>query len=182
VRPVPIEWLQAISTGSTVALAGLTVYYVRLTHNLLKIQVEPQVEFSIAPETLELVLRNYGAYTVWNVSTEYNIRVLPGPVELYGRSADLPLVKKLSAGKQHKIPIEQVAADAIQMRKQVEKTVSSGDHLAGPYVRFSLSWQRDFDRRVFKAVRLLMVVEDGKHRPPGLPASGYTGSCARRVL
>jgi len=171
---VPIEWLQVISTGSTVVLAGLTFYYVRLTHNLLKVQVKPQVEFSIDPETLELVLGNWGAYAVWNVSAKYDIRVLPGSVELYGKSAHLPLVKKLSAGKQHKIPIEKVAADAIQMRKQAEQTLSSGDRPAEALVRFSLSWQRDFDRRVFKTVRRFELVENAKtdrpdFRPPVTP-------------
>jgi len=133
------EWLGALTT---IVLAGLTFYYVRLTHNLLKIQVEPRVEVSIAPETRELILRNCGAYPVWDVSVEYNVRALPGPVERYGKTAKLPLIAKLRAGKLHKIPVDDAGVSAVEMLKQVEQTRSSNDMPAQTWVRFSLSWQR----------------------------------------
>jgi hypothetical protein len=157
------EWLGALTT---IVLAGLTFYYVRLTHNLLKIQVEPRVEVSIAPETRELILRNCGAYPVWDVSVEYNVRALPGPVERYGKTAKLPLIAKLRAGKLHKIPVDDAGVSAVEMLKQVEQTRSSNDMPAQTWVLFSLSWQRDFDRRVFQTVQLFEVVEDAKTGRP----------------
>lgn len=147
------EWLEAVSAVSTVVLAVLTAYYARLTHNLLKIQVEPRVEFSVDQETPQLVLKNWGAYPVWDVSIECNTRALPGPVECYGETANLQLIKKLRAGESHKIPIEDVGVTAVRMLKQVEQSLSTGDTPAQAWVRFSLSWQRDFDRRVFQAVK-----------------------------
>jgi hypothetical protein len=90
---MPGEWLGAVSAVSTGALVVFTAYHVRLSHNLLKIQVEPLVELSIDPETADLVLKNAGAYRVSDISSEYNVRALPGPVDRYGKSGQLPLVR-----------------------------------------------------------------------------------------
>ena len=173
------SWAQAIA-GLLVVI--VTLGYVYLTHNLLKSQVEPQVDFelrSMSPG--EVALGNNGPYRVVDVTVDADAMTFLGPpLSRPGMSISSgPRVPGVNASHWWRLPalapgevkthdLTEVAMNALKLADSMEQSKRGGNlRDVSPKVRMQvltfvvlkLTFHRDVDHRRYTIRKTLYVAK-----------------------
>ena|ERR1700687_2161479 len=161
-----IDWSAIVQAGSAVVLVAITIRYVRLTHELVQLQIEPQVELRIDTNLLELKVRNAGTYPVRDLEIESDFAVIGKTKQVGARkwNPEFWRLKKLAPGQHESHSIGDVVTEAVEMARtfqnlvQQDQTLSDVDRRFRTILRFNLTYCREVDRRRYnKAVQVLVV-------------------------
>jgi hypothetical protein len=175
-------WVQAIGT---VVLVGITGWYAWLTHGLLQVQVEPDIEFEIGhfPQP-QVFIRNEGKYPILDISMEANNYAFLGPprnqlmseMKIYPSATPGPPWWHLEILGEQEVQahsFEDVAENVIGQIQQLRAVQARGALLGispnekiqfVPAIIFRMKYHRKVDQKVFrkeKAVILLMDTTSG---------------------
>jgi hypothetical protein len=176
-----------VQAASALVLVGITAYYASVTHNLLKSQVNPLVDFEVPAGTAEVVISNSGAYQVLDVSVNADSVSFLGPPwnkpamrvtrgrRIPGRTpGDWWRLEKLDPGEVQKRSISDVVDNALSGTDWMEKARKEG-HLSGipvhdkaqffTFLVFRLTFHRDFDHKRHAMQRMVYVGRDVTGKP-----------------
>lgn len=179
-------WIQAMTT---VALVFITFSYVRLTHDLVRLSMHPEVvlEFSHTDGKRELVISNDGLDPVVDVSinTEKviyvgnipSIRVTPGR-SIPGRTpTDWWTMSRLSPNQVQVRAIDDIGESVANGIEMVEAAKSRGElRDVSPkekvpvygIVTFRMTYKREVDRKRYTADTRVLVLRDSQTRKPAI--------------
>lgn len=194
-------WVQAgaavVMALVTIALAALTACYVRLTHNLVKTQVDPVVDLGINRDGQDLVIHNSGAFQVldilvdkisvsflgppWNKPVS---KVRPGPKIPGADPKAWWYLTKLSPGGVKSHPIGDVVDEANRLTTSMESAKARGHirHVSPTdkvqlftFVVFHLTFHRDFDRKRYTSQKVIHISTDSNTGKPLVTDAEYFG-------
>jgi hypothetical protein len=171
-------WIQGVSAivqaSSAVVLVAITVRYVRLTHAQLQIQIEPQIDFRIETQRLQLKVENEGTYPVRDLTIESDFAVIGRTKQTGTRKWNDKFwrLNELAPGRTESHSISEVVMDAAEMAATFQKlaqqnqTSSDADGRFRTILRFNLTYCRDVDRRRYsKTVHVFVVRNIGSDAP-----------------
>lgn len=177
-------WIQAVASVAMIAvtafLIGVTSHYVRLTHNLVKSQVDPVMDFELSRDGQEIVIQNGGAFQVLDVSVNPDTVIFAGP-PLNKAVARITSGRKILGEKQHgwwhlerldpgeirSHSISDVIEQAMRLTAMVERPQRREEHDSSPreekrelypFLIFHLVYHRDFDHKRYSMRKTAQVI------------------------
>ncbi len=177
-------WIQAyaavVMALVTIALVAVTACYVRLTHKLVKAQVDPVVDLGMSRDGQSLVIHNSGAFQVLEISVNPDIVIFAGP------PMSVPLTRlrrgqrilgeehhdwwhldRLEPGEIQAHSISDVIKQALRLTMETEKTQRKGQPDSSPseektefypFLSFNLVYHRDFDHKRYSMRKIAHVI------------------------
>lgn len=182
--------LSTVVAGAAVVLALITAYYARVTHYILKSQIEPVVDFELTfgEKGDAIAIGNGGAYQVLDVSVNADAVTFVGPPvnklgarltsgrRIPGRKPqDWWYLDKLRVEEVQTRPIADLAENALRMSDMMESTRERGE-ISGlspsdkpqifTFLVLRLTFHRDFDHKRYTLQKTAYVArETGTGKP-----------------
>lgn len=175
-------WVQAIAAVAqlfaTVALIGVTVWYVQVTNRMARAQVDPIVDMEFDPYTKEVVLWNSGVEPVvdtWVSADSAPMQIWP-PITVNRRGGRwLPrealaswwTIGILAPGQSASHTI----SDLIEIEK-IRQMPTKANRRTSTVITFRATFYRTVDRKRYTTLKRVVLVIDDQGKAYGYPEEG----------